>query len=106
MDLAWLDLPYDQRKKVVLKDASGAVVGMVALQEPIGTPNGPLDQWQRSLDDDMRGIGTLSPFVDREAHKRDLERLRTAAGDGGRLFVCWATAAEVAAFERERLRVN
>jgi hypothetical protein len=94
MDLAWLDLPYDQRKKVVIKDTTGVVVGMVALQEPIGTPDGPLDELQRQLDEDVRA-GAWS----------DVERARTAAGDGGRLFATWGTAEEIRAFELQR-RVN
>jgi hypothetical protein len=106
MDLAWLDLPYDQRKKVVLKDTTGVVVGMVAYQEPIGTPDGPLVDLQRQLDEDMRGNCNYSPWVDRDRAERALERLRAAAGAGGRLFVSWATAEEIRAFESSRPRVN
>jgi hypothetical protein len=106
MDLAWLDLPYDQRKKVVIKDTTGTVVGMVALLEPIGTPDGPLDELQRQLDADMRGRCDWGPAVDHEAAKRGLERARTAAGAGGRLFVTWGTPEEIRDFEALRRRLN
>jgi hypothetical protein len=57
--------------------------------------SGPLDELQRSLDDDMSGRSSWSPYVDHDRAKRAVERLKKY----GKLFVSWATAEEVRAFD-------
>jgi hypothetical protein len=79
MDLqAKLNLPHDKRKKVLFRDASGTVVGMMALAEEIGAPDGPLDELQREIDGDVN--------------------MRARVG-GGRLVATWGTAEEIRVFE-------
>ena len=90
MDLqARLNLRDDQKRKVVLKNASGTVVGMMTLQEPL-SDTGPLDALQRSINDDMRGGSEMA---------------RALFAEHGKLVVTDATAEEIRAFRLLR-RVN
>jgi hypothetical protein len=85
MDLqARLNLRDHEKRKVVVRNADGAIVAMMALQEPASFSGGPLDELQRSLD------------ADDEMRRRF----------GRRLVVADATPEEVTAFERSRHRVN
>jgi hypothetical protein len=95
MDLqARLKLKDDKKRKVVLRNASGEMVGMMTLQEP-SSCSGSLDQLQRQIDNDMRRRGDP-----------DMSRAVAAAGDGGRLVVTDATPEELGAFERRLNRLN
>ena len=79
MDLqARMNLTYDQRKKVLFRDASGTVVGMLTMQEDIRGPDGSLDELQREID---------------RSSKRGL-------------VATWGTAEEIRAFELLLRRVN
>lgn len=91
--------------KVAVKNAAGTMVGMLKLDENCPA-TGALDELQHQIDRDMRGNGAWSLFVDHDRAKRALERAVAAAGDGGRLFVSWATAEEIRAFELLPRRVN
>jgi hypothetical protein len=87
--------------RIAFRNTSGEIVAMMKMAED-SRATGPLDEFQRQVDSDMRGNGTWSPFVDHDAAKRALDRAKMH----GRLFVTWAAPEEISEFEKQRHQVN
>jgi hypothetical protein len=81
MDLqACLKLRDNENRKVALRNASGAVIGMLTLNDI--RADRPCSALQREIEDNMR------------------PEIIAAVRDGGRLIVTDATAKEIDAFEK------